>query len=62
MLAFVAAVLFAIAFILHVTETSTDLVFAPTSLMFLGLAFLALHVGGVGTGWAARGRGRSRRR
>jgi hypothetical protein len=62
MLAFVAAVLFIIAFIIHVTETSTDVLFGPTSLMLLGLVFLALHLAGVGTGWAARGSGPRRRR
>ncbi|MEV0096989.1 hypothetical protein [Streptomyces sp. NPDC050738] len=62
MLGIAAAVLFIVAFLIHVTETSTDVVFGPTSLMLLGLAFLALHLAGVGTGWAARGRGRGRRR
>lgn len=58
MLGFVAAVLFAIAFIINAADTSVDAVFAPTSLMLLGLAVLALHVAGVGTAWAARGRRR----
>ncbi|MFI5759033.1 hypothetical protein [Streptomyces sp. NPDC051569] len=58
MLGFAAAVLFAIAFIINATATSVDALFAPTSLMLLGLALLALHVAGVGTGWAARGRRR----
>lgn len=59
MLAFVAAALFVIAFVLRVTETSTELIFSPTSLMLAGLAFLALHSAGMGSGWSARG---SRRR
>ncbi|KIF66543.1 hypothetical protein HY68_31655 [Streptomyces sp. AcH 505] len=55
MLGFVAAVLFGIAFILNATETSVDTaVFTPTSLLYLGLTCLALHVAGIGTGWAAR--------
>jgi hypothetical protein len=60
MLAFAAAVLFGIAFIINATETSTDVIFGSTSLLYLGLTLLALHVAGVGTGWS--GRGRSRRR
>ncbi|WP_199566176.1 hypothetical protein [Streptomyces corynorhini] len=58
MLGFVAAVLFGIAFLINATDTSVDAIFAPTSLMLFGLALLALHVAGVGTGWAARGRRR----
>ncbi|WP_030606340.1 hypothetical protein [Streptomyces fulvoviolaceus] len=54
MLAFVAAALFVIAFIIRVTETSTEAVFSPTSLMLAGLAFLAVHSAGVGSGWSAR--------
>lgn len=58
MLAIAAAVVFVIAFIIHVTETSTEAIFGPTSLTLVGLALLALHVAGVGSGWAARGRRR----
>ncbi|MDX2548583.1 hypothetical protein ACOT81_35935 [Streptomyces sp. WI04-05B] len=54
MLAFVAAALFVIAFVIRVTETSTQVVFSPTSLMLAGLVFLALHLAGVGSGWSAR--------
>jgi hypothetical protein len=61
MLAIVAAALFVIAFIIRVTETSTQLVFSETSLMLLGLAFLAAHSAGLGTGWSAR-RSSGRRR
>ncbi|HZX39124.1 MAG TPA: hypothetical protein VFF37_12440 [Streptomyces sp.] len=60
MLAFAAAALFVIAFIIHVTETSTEAIFSPTSLMLVGLALLALHLGGAGSGLSARGRGRRR--
>lgn len=62
MLAFAAAVLFVIAVIIHATEASTEAIFSPTSLMLVGLALLALHSGGVGSGWAARGRGQGRGR
>ncbi|MEV7422536.1 MULTISPECIES: hypothetical protein [unclassified Streptomyces] len=58
MLGFAAAVLFGVAFLINATNTSVDAVFAPTSLSLLGLALLALHVAGVGAGWAARGRRR----
>ncbi|MCX5242994.1 hypothetical protein [Streptomyces prunicolor] len=61
MLAFVAAALFFIAFIIRITETSTQIVFSSTSLMLLGLAFLAAHSAGVGSGWSAR-RSTGRRR
>ncbi|MFE9605007.1 hypothetical protein [Streptomyces hokutonensis] len=55
-----AAALFAVAFLIRVTETSTQLVFTPTSLMLLGLALLAAHSAGLGTGWSARRSGRRR--
>jgi hypothetical protein len=51
MLGYIAALLFIIAFILRVTSTSTGVVFAPQSLLLVGLALLALHVAGVGGGW-----------
>ncbi|MGW7067278.1 hypothetical protein ACWGII_18985 [Streptomyces sp. NPDC054855] len=57
MLALAAAVLFVIAFLIHATETSTEAIFSPTSLMLVGLALLALHSGGVGSGWSTRRRG-----
>jgi hypothetical protein len=60
MLGFVAAVLFVIAFLINATSTSTSAVFSPTSLLLVGLASLALHLAGVGTGWSVPGR-RSRR-
>ncbi|MFJ3898707.1 MULTISPECIES: hypothetical protein [unclassified Streptomyces] len=55
-----AAALFFIAFIIRVTETSTQLVFSETSLMLLGLAFLAAHSAGLGSGWTPRRSGRRR--
>jgi hypothetical protein len=60
MLAIIAAVIFVIAFLLGVTGTVTDAVFAPSSLMLLGLACLALHIAGIGTGWYASARRRRR--
>ena len=57
MLAIIAAVLFVIAFLLNATSTATSAVFAPTSLMLVGLACLALHVAGIGTGWKVPSRG-----
>jgi hypothetical protein len=52
MLGYVAAVLFIIAFLLNATSTATSAVFSPTSLLFVGLACLALHLAGVGTSWS----------
>jgi hypothetical protein len=60
MLAVAAAILFAIAFLLNATSTATDAVFSPTSLLLAGLACLALHLVGVGTGWKVPSRGRRR--
>jgi hypothetical protein len=48
MLALIAAVLFAIAFIINAAAVSTSAVFAPFSLMLVGLALLALHLTGQG--------------
>jgi hypothetical protein len=61
MLGFVAAVLFIIAFLLYATSTATNAVFSPTSLMLVGLACLALHLAGVGTGWSVPRRRTGRR-
>jgi hypothetical protein len=54
MLAIIAAIIFAIAFIINVTGTATSAVFAPSSLILVGLACLALHVAGIGSGWRWR--------
>ncbi|HEX2323294.1 MAG TPA: hypothetical protein VHJ18_30350 [Streptosporangiaceae bacterium] len=54
MLAIIAVVLFVIAFILNAAGTSASAVFSPFSLMLIGLACLALHLAGVGTGWKVR--------
>ena len=52
----IAAILFAIAFFIHGSGTSTNVWFDPTSLMLAGLACLALHLLGVGEGWYSRRR------
>jgi hypothetical protein len=54
MLAILAVIIFAIAFIIRVTGTATDAVFAPDSLLLLGLICLALHLAGLGSGWKWR--------
>ena len=52
MLGFVAAILFAIAFIINAANVSVgNAIFSPKSLMLLGLVCLALHLSGVGTSW-----------
>jgi len=56
MLALVAAALFALAFLLNATGAAVPAVIAPLSLLFLGLACLALHQGGVGTASTGGGR------
>ena len=56
MLAIIAAVLFVIAFLLNAAPVATSNVFTPTSLALVGLALLALHLAGVGTGWNWRRR------
>jgi len=48
MLALIAAVLFAIAFILNAAGVATDAVFSPFSIMLVGLALLAFHLTGQG--------------
>jgi hypothetical protein len=48
MFAIIAAVLFAIAFIINAANIATDSVFAPLSLTFVVLALLALHLAGMG--------------
>jgi len=54
MLGIIAAVLFVLAFILNAAGTSVSAVFSPFSLMLIGLACLALHLAGIGTGWRLR--------
>ncbi|SCK22171.1 hypothetical protein YUWDRAFT_01550 [Streptomyces sp. AmelKG-D3] len=59
MLGIAAAVLFFIAFLINAADISTNDVFASTNVMLIGLALLALHVAGVGSGLRT---GASRRR
>ncbi|MFD7133907.1 hypothetical protein [Streptomyces sp. NPDC059894] len=56
MLAIIAAVAFFIAFLINAAEISTNDAFTSTNIMLLGLTLLALHVAGIGSGWAVRGR------
>ncbi|MFG2307250.1 hypothetical protein ACGFS9_00960 [Streptomyces sp. NPDC048566] len=58
MLGIVAAVLFFISFLINAADISTNDVFSSTNVMLIGLALLALHVAGVGSGWNTRGRRR----
>ncbi|GGX85114.1 hypothetical protein [Streptomyces fructofermentans] len=58
MLAIAAAVLFFIAFLINAADIATNDTFTSTNFMLIGLTVLALHVGGVGTGWSGRGRRR----
>lgn len=59
MLAVIAAILFAIAFIINGAGVATNAWLAPLSLAFLGLALLALHLTGRGPELpASRGRRR----
>ena len=58
MLGIIAAVLFFIAFLINAADISTNDVFTSSNVMLLGLTCLALHVAGIGSGWAARGRRR----
>jgi hypothetical protein len=60
MLGYIAAALFIIAFIINAASASTPAIVAPLSLLLLGLACLALHMSGVGTGWSLGSRGRRR--
>lgn len=58
MLAIIAAVLFAIAFIINAAEVATSAVFSPLSFVFVGLVCLALQLAGVGPAWSLPRRGR----
>jgi hypothetical protein len=56
MFALIAAVLFAIAFIITAAGVATDAVFSPLALTFVGLALLAFHFTGRGPAIPARSR------
>jgi len=54
MFGLIAAILFAVAFIINGSGTSTNAWFSPLSLALAGLFCLAVHLLGVGTGWSIR--------
>jgi hypothetical protein len=54
MLAIIGAVLLIIGFIIHAAGISTDRVFSVLSFELVGLALVALHLAGVGSGWKWR--------
>jgi len=58
MFAILAAIIFAIDLLLDWTNTKTSDAFTPQTLLFAGLLCLALHLAGVGSGWAWRSRRR----
>ncbi|MFD5627574.1 MULTISPECIES: hypothetical protein [unclassified Streptomyces] len=58
MLGIAAAVLFFISFLINAAEIDTNDTFSSVNIMLLGLTLLALHVAGIGTGWASRTRRR----
>ncbi|NUO46580.1 MAG: hypothetical protein HOV82_31655 [Streptomyces sp.] len=58
MLAIISAVLFFIAFLINAADISTNDTFSSTNVMLLGLTVLALHLGGIGSGWSRGGRRR----
>jgi MFS superfamily sulfate permease-like transporter len=62
MFAVIAAIILAVAFVIRVTSTATDVILAPISLLLAGLVFLALHLAGFGTGWSYLPRRPRRRR
>jgi hypothetical protein len=55
MLAVAAAIVFVLALLFDLADFSSD-AFNNTTLMLLGLLFLALHMAGVGSGWNWRSR------
>jgi hypothetical protein len=61
MLAFAAAVVFAFALLLDWMDENLGDAFTPTTLMFLGLLLLALHLAGVGGNVRTRSWSRTRR-
>lgn len=54
MFGLIAAILFAVAFIINGSGGHPDVWFSPLSLMLAGLFCLAVHLLGVGTGWSIR--------
>jgi hypothetical protein len=58
MFAVLAAVLFVIAFLIRATSVATSAVFSPLAILLFGLALLALHLAGYGSGWSLKRRRR----
>jgi len=58
MLAIIAAVIFALALLLDLTDASVGDAFTPMTLLTAGLFCVALHLAGVGSGWNWRSRRR----
>jgi hypothetical protein len=56
MLAVIAAIIFVIAYILSISGAAIGAALAPGSLLFIGLALVALHLAGVGPAWSWSGR------
>ena len=54
MLAIIAAIIFAIAWIINATGTATNAWFSVTDLFLIGLACLALPQAGIGSAWVRR--------
>ncbi|WP_199879214.1 hypothetical protein [Streptomyces sp. CB02460] len=46
--------LFFVSFLINAADISTNDTFSSTNVMLLGLTALALHVAGIGSGWARR--------
>jgi len=62
MLAVIAAILFALGFLVYATSADVPTVFAPMSLLLVGLVLLSLHQAGFGTAFAWNGTRRTARR
>ncbi|WP_202638822.1 hypothetical protein [Bailinhaonella thermotolerans] len=54
MFAIIAAVVFGLALLLDLIDANVGDAFNATTLMMLGLLFVALHLAGLGTGWRGR--------
>jgi hypothetical protein len=51
-LAIIAAVLFAIGFVIYVAAIATSAIFQPMALLLAGLVLLALQLAGIGPAWS----------
>jgi len=52
-----AVIVFVVAYILDVVNASVPAALAPSALLFVGLAFLSLHILGAGVGYIISRRG-----